>query len=336
MTRLGSAFVALGLLASCGGSAPPARAPARNLPPPLALQGQSPWQVDSKDGYAVGLDEAAAWNDRATWHLTRRGARAGAPAWMKSTVPVHPYEGKRVQLDLEVRTQGEPGMYALEAATFTGGFRDATQIVKVDPIPEFRHAALVLDVPTGAETIGIGVGAESPAEIWVGATRITEVPAGTALTTKPAIELDGWRLMGSGRSQFEAAVDPGVMRDGKPTLHVRALERPFPGTDAGIFRVVPSAQYLGQRLRLSFWVKTSNAGRTICEAREEAGMGWTNSAVSSAPKKLPATSDWQECTTEVLVRKGTGQILYGAVLWSTGDVWVDAPTLAALGNEAQQ
>jgi hypothetical protein len=202
----------------------------------------------------------------------------------------------------------------------------------LEPIAEFRHAKVVMDVPVGAETIVFGPGGRSPTELWVAEDAVTiDNDSNDPLTLPPGAKIDGWEMMGSARPLYQAALDPAAKRADTTPLHVHADRAPFPSSVAGAFRAFPAAPLLGKRVRATLWVKTSSLSSALCVARLESGEDeWTGSKLGSKTEHLDGDSDWHACSMDLLVATGAGIILVGVKLEGTGDVWLDAPRVDAI------
>jgi hypothetical protein len=146
--------------------------------------GAAPWKIMGPmlRGYVIRVDQLAPWNGHATWHLARAGAPVNDHVWMVRSVASAPYAGARVRIDVDVYTQGPPGQYSLWAHVRMADGSSIGADTPIEPVAAFRHASLVLDVPPGAETIELGPGVTSPAELWVAESSISVVDASVPVT----------------------------------------------------------------------------------------------------------------------------------------------------------
>ncbi len=321
--------------AGCGPAA--ARVEMKHLSPPADEFGTTPWQITGagRPGYSVSADPLAPWNDRATWHLAGGTATRGAPAWMVRSVSASPFKGKRVRIDVTVRTQGEPGEYDLRAQATSRSWTWQMSHVHVAPVAAFRTVSLVLDVPEGAESIVFGPGTTSPGELWAAEASIVPVDDSVPPTLPPSAVIDGWHMLGSARGLYEATIDPSAKRSDTAPLHLHGDRRPFPTSVAGAFTLFPAAPFLGRRVRTTLWVRSSNASDARCVSRIESGTEWTqNEMLGGHGARIDPTSEWHSCVFELLVGPGSGNVFVGAKLEGTGDVWLDGPSVVPIDDAA--
>jgi hypothetical protein len=285
---------------------------------------------DATPGYRIDLDSLAAWNDRATWHLAHAGAPANKSAWMVRTVPAAPYVGKRIQIDLDVRTQGEPGEYDLRAQAMSRVRNGPLVHTRIEPIAGFRHTTLVMDVPEGAGAIVLGPGAVSPGEVWVSDSAITVVDSSVPLTMPPSPVVGDWHMFGAAHLLYEPTADPAAKRADTVPVRVHGTTRPFPGYVGGTFTTLPATTLQGKTVRASVWIRSAGATDAECDIRVEAGLSWTTGRAAGHHEPLASTSDWHLCTGEFKVPEVAGWIFVGAKFQGTGDVWLDAPTVSVV------
>jgi hypothetical protein len=134
---------------------------------------------------------------------------------------------------------------------------------------------------------------------------------------------EGWMLAGSDRESYTADRDTSV-RHGASASALLASTKASTGFGT-MMQMIDAAEYTGQRIRLSGWVKSKSVGKW-------AGL-WMRVDGSGQPPKMLAfdnmqsrpikgTTDWTRYEVVLDVADNANAIAFGILLTGEGSVWL--------------
>jgi C-terminal processing protease CtpA/Prc len=218
------------------------------------------------------------------------------------------------------------------AITFTGHdvrHADGRQLQRVGLQPQ------VLVSPTIA---GIRAGRDEVLEAalkYVGGTG--EIPADT-INEAPIVPLPaepmpvGW--VGAGYPDaFRIGTDRGVARSGTASGHVTARSS-SPTNFGGLSQLVRADNYRGTRVRLSAYVKTRGPADTRAGLWMRVdGNGGILSFDNMQNRPITGPTDWTRVSVVLDVPNDADGIMFGLLLTSAGEAWIDDASLEVVGAD---
>jgi hypothetical protein len=167
-------------------------------------------------------------------------------------------------------------------------------------------------------------------------------PAAKPAVVAPPVEIKGvkkgapagWHKNGVKSEAYEVGVDENNAWGGMPSAYVKAVAENAKEGFGGMMQSISAENYKNKRVRLSGWVKTEEAtgdgGQLWLRVDGPRGGVAFDNMLGRAPK---GTSDWQEYSVVLDVPENATSLNYGFLLRGTGQVWVNAVTVEAVGAE---
>jgi hypothetical protein len=289
--------------------------------------------------YCATLDDANARAGHSPLHVARRARpRDGSSyATLMKVVDPTPYLGKRVRIEMDVRTQGASGRRDIwsrvQAKSSPGdGAGLGGSWETLPETSDWQRRSIVVDVPLNGASLHYGVGIAGPGELWVDNDVITVVDANVPLTNPPPVVVDGWRLMGVGRTDYAIAADAAAKRGASiPIAWKSATTATASKRYAALVRIVPALDLRGKRVRVTRWVRTKDADEIACVAKIQRDADWTYGAVLGADlEKIPPTRDWYKCESVLDIGGEAEWVLVGITGRGAGQAWVDDAKVEAV------
>lgn len=135
----------------------------------------------------------------------------------------------------------------------------------------------------------------------------------------------GWFMSGSHPFHYEMGVDRRVVHQGTGSGYLKSIKADSPEQFGTMMQVFRAGRYLGQRIRLSAFVKTDNVepGFAALWMRVDAPDGEVLQFDNMANRPLTGTTDWNHYALVLDVPAHSDQISFGILLSGYGQVWVD-------------
>jgi hypothetical protein len=160
-------------------------------------------------------------------------------------------------------------------------------------------------------------------------TQPAPIPLPTGGVCAASVEpIAAWSLGGTGTSQYETGLDSSMSCNGEPSLQLASSTAT--GSDFGEMgnARTPGSTWLGQRLRLSAWIASSNvtgwAGLWMrVDSATQTGIGFDNMQCRS----ISGTTGWAEYEVVLDVPADADRVAYGILLSDQGEVWIDGVSL---------
>jgi hypothetical protein len=154
-------------------------------------------------------------------------------------------------------------------------------------------------------------------------------PVAQQTTTAP----DGWFKAGQDPQDYDVGTDASVSHSGSVSAYVRSRTsnaRSF-GT---LMQTVSASEYLGRRVRLSAFAKTSDVRRSAALWMRVDGPNRQVLVFDNMPDRpLTGTTDWRRAEIVLDVPAEARAISFGILLTGNGQVWVDDLTFGIVGAD---
>lgn len=132
----------------------------------------------------------------------------------------------------------------------------------------------------------------------------------------------GWFKAGSRPSEYEAGTEPNATSTGAPAMYMKSIVVKTTGFGT-IMTTIPAGSYLGQRVRLSAFVRTRDVNeRAGLWMRVDREGGGSVSFDNMQDRPIKGTSDWTTYEVVLDVPPSSGTINFGLLLRGTGEVWL--------------
>lgn len=149
----------------------------------------------------------------------------------------------------------------------------------------------------------------------------------------------GWVRTGNHNNKYQMGVDKGSGKDGKDAMTIKSVEKI---DDNLIFGALASVnlptQYLGKRVRLTGSIKTKEvphwAGFWFRVDGQKKGevLAFDNMKDGKTDRSITGTNDWNQCDLVLDVPFNAKEIVYGALLSGTGQIWIENVSLEIVNS----
>jgi hypothetical protein len=139
--------------------------------------------------------------------------------------------------------------------------------------------------------------------------------------------------MRMGMPAFRVGLDRSVGRSGGGSGHVTAASQASDGFGS-LSQIIRADDYRGKRLRFSAYVKTRDvAGRGAGLWMRVDGNGGTTGFDNMQSRPLLGNADWTRVSVVLDVPVEAEGILFGLILASGGEAWIDDASLEVVGTD---
>jgi hypothetical protein len=145
----------------------------------------------------------------------------------------------------------------------------------------------------------------------------------------------GWAKNGSNTAAYVVGVDQNQTWGGMASAYVNS-NGAAPHEFGGMMQTISAENFLGQRLRLSGWVKTEDAndgGGHLWLRIDGRQVGASLQFDNMDNRAVKGTSDWQECAIVLDVPSEASALAYGFFLKGGGKMWVNGTKIEPVGPE---
>ncbi len=142
----------------------------------------------------------------------------------------------------------------------------------------------------------------------------------------------GWFIAGSKPDSYEMGIDKGAGQDGKNAATIKSVDKKIKGFGTLMQDCLPD-KYLGKRIRLSGFLKTSNVSDwaglwlRIDQKNTNNCLGFDNMHDGKTRRSVTGTTDWTKYEIVLDVPMDAGNIAFGALMGGTGQIWFDDLTI---------
>jgi hypothetical protein len=280
--------------------------------------------------FCVSADDAAPHNGHVPARLKKRPrGNSFAYATLMKEVDVAPYVGKRVRVDIDVRTDGAKGrrdVWARVQGKSSPG--DGAGLggawVTLDATADWATHSIVLDVPLNGARLDYGVGLGGSGAAWIDNDSITVVAPSVPLTEPLPLEIGGWWMMGVGRTDYSIATDASSKRSAALPIVWKAATTVVSKRYAALAHIFPALDVRGKRVKVTRWVRTKDTESMSCFTKVQREPTWTYGPVLASDfESLPPTRAWTKCESVLDVDVEAAWILTGVTGRGAGEIWVD-------------
>ena len=155
-----------------------------------------------------------------------------------------------------------------------------------------------------------------------------EKPAAEVVPGLPA----GWiRTPRATGDRYSIGADTNIRHSGKASASIKFLCGNDSESWASLGQPIAADEYLGKRIRLSGWLRTSNADMASLWMRidgERRRLGFDN----MSNRGISGTNDWKEYSVVLDVPKDARNIFIGVLLLGNGQLWADDLKIETVDN----
>lgn len=243
---------------------------------------------------------------------------------------VDKYRGKRIRISGWIKANDVRECAGLEMYVYSAGgeLRATDQMVCVRPIhgtTDWQEYQIVRDIPQDAARIFVSAILFCSGEIWTDDFRVEAVGSDVPLTDDQY-----WQVYSPIAQRYTAAVDPAVQHEGHATICFQSGTAPRGGW--AMYQHVelhPDAKFLGQRIRLTAWMKSD--GVTGGSGFQIITFGPWDRKLSDEGQRgqrpIVGTSDWQPYSAVAEVPPETTSIMWSLTMNGRGQIWIDMDSI---------
>ena len=134
--------------------------------------------------------------------------------------------------------------------------------------------------------------------------------------------IPNWFQAGSNVRQFRIRADREVAHGGSASAKIECLAKRCEGFGT-LMQAIRADSYLGQRIRLTAWVKALDAGQPRIWMRVDGAQGDTIAFDNMDHRAKSGSFDWQLQEIVLNVGKDAALISFGVILNDHGIAWMD-------------
>jgi RNA polymerase sigma factor (sigma-70 family) len=147
------------------------------------------------------------------------------------------------------------------------------------------------------------------------------------------IDAHGWFL--SDAKDFESGIDVSDSHSGDECAYLKSVAS-RPRTFGFLSKSIKPGPYLGNRLKMSAWVKTKLENEATVQLWLRADGAWKNRVGcfdNMYKRAIAGATEWTKHAVSVDVPATAERILFGVLLNGKGKVWIDEVALELLNDE---
>lgn len=141
----------------------------------------------------------------------------------------------------------------------------------------------------------------------------------------------GWFKSGSNPQNYEMTVDTAVRHGGKASARIKFIGNNAEGFGT-LMQTSKADDFLGQRLRMSAWMKTEDANAAELWLRMGSAKGML-ALDNMENRPVQGTTEWKKYELTMDVPSTTVELAFGAFVSGKGQLWVDDFSFAVVGKE---
>jgi hypothetical protein len=240
--------------------------------------------------------------------------------------PVNKIRGKRIRFSGWIKTNDVREcaglmLLAYDANGVTVATADMTSDRPIHGTTDWQNYQIVADIPDDATKIVLGVRMFCSGEIWADDFQVDIVG-----NDVPVTDDQDWQIFSPMAERYTAAVDPAMQHNGQAVICLRATSVPQHGwTMYGHTELHPDPKFLGHRVRLSLWMKSSgvtgmSGPRLLVFGAWDQLLGNEN---QKGHRPIMGTTEWRQYSCEVDVPAQATSIYWGLTMNGRGRLWID-------------
>ena len=149
----------------------------------------------------------------------------------------------------------------------------------------------------------------------------------------------GWVLTGNHNNKYQMGVDKGSGKDGKDAMTIKSFDKIDDNLIFGALATVClPTQYLGKRVRLTGYIKTKEVPHwagfwfRVDDQKQGEMLAFDNMKDGKTNRSITGTNDWKQYDLVLDVPFNAKEIVYGALLSGTGQIWFENVTLEIVNS----
>jgi hypothetical protein len=251
---------------------------------------------------------------------------AGETAGRLFVSPVNKIRGKRIRFSGWIKTKDVKECAGLVVLAYNSASAMVLEDRTVGDHPihgtnDWRNYQIVTDVPEDAARIVLGAQMHMTGELWCDDFQVEVVGNDVPLT-----EDEAWQIFSPFADHYKAAVDPAVQHNGRAVVCLTGTTVPMHGwTIYGETETHPDPKYLGHKVRLTLWMKSS--GVTGMSGPRIFGFAAYDKYLGDEGQKghrpILGTTDWKPYTCTMDMPANATEIFWGVTMNGRGRLWID-------------
>jgi hypothetical protein len=149
----------------------------------------------------------------------------------------------------------------------------------------------------------------------------------------------GWFLTGNHNNKYQVGVDKGSGKAGKDAMTIKSVDKIDDDKIFGALATVSlPTQYLGKRVRLTGSLKTKEVSNwagfwfRVDGQKKDVVLAFDNMKDGKTDRSITGTNDWKQCDLVLDVPFNAKEIVYGALLLGSGQIWFENVTLEIVNS----
>ena len=298
------------------------------------LSDPNSWTAEGEDpvDYVINVDPNLSYNGRPLAHLKAKVAQPAALGTLDDAIfDASPYAGKRVRFSAGMKGAqvAQAGLYV--RADGAGGKVLAMDNMDSHPLTgdvAWNRYQVVIDVPAEATLLAFGLWLDGSGEVWAGDTALEIIEPNEPYVLDPS----AWLPAGNDVQSYTIDTDSSVQRCSRPSGHIASIV-PAPTGFAALLETLSAADYLGKRVRMSGYVRSSKAQSAGLWLRVDAVDGSTLAFDNMDDRPIQGTTDWAPYDIVLDVPRNAASMAFGMLVSGAGEAWVDGATFEIVGND---
>jgi len=240
--------------------------------------------------------------------------------------PLNRIRGKRIRVSGWIKTNNVRECAGLQMLAYNAGgeLLVTDEMICTRPIhgtTDWRKYEMVQDIPPDASKIVLGAALFCSGEIWTDDFQVEVVGRDVPLTDDQY-----WQIFSPMAQRYSAAVDPAVQHDGHATTCVASRTTShFGWAILGHYELHPDPKFLGHRIRVTAWMKSS--GVTSGSGFQINTFGpWDKQLTDEGQRghrPIIGMRDWRQYTAIADVQPETKSNYWGLTTNGNGKNWID-------------
>ncbi|MCP5100776.1 MAG: hypothetical protein GY943_34940 [Chloroflexi bacterium] len=263
------------------------------------------------------------------------------------------YLGQRVRLSAQIKTENVSGWTGLmmQVGGVSGSSLqyDDMQNRGIIGTTDWSQYEVVLDVPQGSKSIGLGLLLTGSGRVWIDDVTLEVVGLDVPTTDQLALPLhpinldfeevgtadlpDGWIFDGRRPQDYDVRQDSQVFATGEASA-LLAAKVEDPSRPGLLIQSFDPSDYLGERVRFSAQIKTEVvtdwAGLWMSVGRSELEVFQFDNMQN---RPIVGTTDWMRYEIVLDIPTASEKLDFGVMLAGNGRVWIDNITLEIVSDD---
>lgn len=144
---------------------------------------------------------------------------------------------------------------------------------------------------------------------------------------------DGWMKDGN-LEQYDVGLDEAVVHNVSPSMSIRFTSTDEPAGFGSLCKIMPAQNFLDKRLRMTGFVKTEHVDGAGLWMRVDGVDKETSLAFDNMfTRQIKNSTEWKRYEVVLDISSKAVEIVYGAILYGKGQVWLADVNFEEVGND---